>query len=261
LTRAVAATTIPAMMPGAGSLREARRLLAESRTTVAFTGAGVSTASGVPDFRSPGGIWSRYQPVTIQEFVSSDAARRSYWPYKKETYRDFAAARPNPAHHALARLEDEGRLAAVITQNIDGLHQEAGSRTVLELHGTNRRVGCLACGRSCAAELIHERLLAGCEVPSCDACGGLLKAATVSFGQPLPRDVLAEAWRLATACDLLLVLGSSLVVQPAAALPEAAAAAGAAVVIVNREATPLDGLAAQVIRGEVEDILPAMAAA
>jgi NAD-dependent deacetylase len=249
------------MAPDEGSLREARRLLASSRSTVAFTGAGVSTASGVPDFRSPGGIWSRYQPVTIQEFVASEEARRSYWRYKKEAYRDFAAARPNPAHHALARLESEGHLAAVITQNIDGLHQEAGSRRVLELHGTNRRVGCLACGRSYAAALIQDRLDAGCEVPACDACGGFLKAATVSFGQPLPREVLAEAWRLATGCDLFLVLGSSLVVQPAAALPEAAAAVGAAVVIINREATPLDGLATRILRGAVEEILPRMVAA
>jgi len=243
------------------SVDEAHRLLAASHRAVAFTGAGVSTASGVPDFRSPGGIWSRYQPVTIQEFLASDEARRSYWRYKKETYADFAAARPNAAHHALARLEGEGRLVGVITQNIDGLHQEAGSRTVLELHGTNRRVGCLECGRDYAAALIQDRLLAGCEVPTCDACGGILKTATVSFGQALPADVLAEAWRLATACDLLLVLGSSLVVQPAAALPEAAVAAGAALVIVNREATPLDRLAAHVLRGAVEEILPAMAAA
>ena len=249
-------------MPGdRGSFGEAQRLLARSRRAVAFTGAGVSTASGVPDFRSPGGIWSRYQPVTLQEFVASEDARRAYWRSKKETYADFAAARPNAAHHALARLEDDGRLLAVITQNIDGLHQEAGSRAVVELHGTNRRVVCLQCGRGYAAGVIQDRLLAGCEVPLCDACGGVLKAATVSFGQPLPKEVWAEAWRLATACDLLLVLGSSLLVHPAAALPGAAASAGAAVVIVNREATPLDPLAAHVLRGAVEEILPALAAA
>jgi NAD-dependent deacetylase len=249
------------MEAAVGPVAEARRLLGASRRIVAFTGAGVSTGSGVPDFRSPGGIWSRYRPVTFQEFVASEEARRSYWRYKKDTYRLFAAARPNAAHHALARLEGDGRLVAVITQNIDGLHQEAGSRAVLELHGTNRRVGCLSCGRSYAAAVIQERLLAGCELPACDACGGPLKAATVSFGQPLPLAVLEEAWSLATSCDLLLVLGSSLVVRPAAALPEAAAAAGAVLVIVNREATPLDGLAAHVLHGDVEEILPAMVAA
>jgi NAD-dependent deacetylase len=244
-----------------GALGEAQRLLAASHRAVAFTGAGVSTASGVPDFRSPGGIWSRYQPVTIQEFVASEDARRAYWRYKKETYGDFAAARPNAAHHALAQLERDGRLQGVITQNIDGLHQDAGSRAVVELHGTNRRVACLECGAAYLAAVIQARLLAGCEVPLCDACGGILKAATVSFGQALPREAWAEAWRLATACDLLLVLGSSLVVHPAAALPGAAASAGAAVVIVNREATPLDALAAHVLRGAVEEILPALAAA
>ena len=243
------------------SFGEAQRLLAASRRAVAFTGAGVSTASGVPDFRSPGGIWSRYRPVTIQEFVASEEARRAYWRYKKETYGDFAAARPNAAHHALARLERDGRLLGVITQNIDGLHQEAGSRAVVELHGTNRRVACLECGHDYAAALIQDRLVAGCEVPRCDACGGILKSATVSFGQPLLPEVWAEASRLATACDVLLVLGSSLVVHPAAALPEAAASSGAAVVIVNREATPLDRLAAHVLRGAVEEILPALAAA
>jgi len=243
------------------SLDQAARLLSSSRRVVAFTGAGVSTASGVPDFRSPGGIWSRYQPVTIQEFVASEDARRAYWRYKKETYADFAAARPNPAHHALARMEERGRLRAVVTQNIDGLHQEAGSRVVVELHGTNRRATCLACGRDYPAPLVQERLLAGCEVPTCDSCGGALKSATVSFGQALPPDVWAEGWRWATSCDLLLVLGSSLVVHPAAVLPGAAASAGAAVVIVNREPTPMDGLAAHVLRGAVEEIVPALAAA
>jgi NAD-dependent deacetylase len=249
------------MRDEAGPLERAQRLLARSRRAVAFTGAGVSTASGVPDFRSPGGIWSRYRPVTIQEFVASEESRRAYWRYKKETYADFAAARPNAAHHALARLEQEGRLLGVVTQNIDGLHQDAGSRVVVELHGTNRRVTCLECGRAYAAAAVQDRLLAGCEVPVCDACGGILKSATVSFGQPLAQEVWAEAWRLATACDVLLVLGSSLVVQPAAALPEAAASAGADVVIVNREATPLDRLAAHVLRGAVEEILPALVAA
>jgi len=243
------------------SLDHAARLLSASRRVVAFTGAGVSTASGVPDFRSPGGIWSRYQPVTIQEFVASEDARRTYWRYKKETYADFAAARPNAAHHALARMEERGRLRAVVTQNIDGLHQDAGSRVVVELHGTNRRVACLSCALDYPAPIIQDRLLGGCEVPTCDACGGILKPATVSFGQALPREVWAEGWRWATSCDLLLVLGSSLVVHPAAALPAAAASAGAAVVIVNREPTPLDGLATHVLCGALEEIVPALAAA
>ncbi len=239
-------------------LDSARRLVRASRRAAAFTGAGVSTASGVSDFRSPGGIWSRYRPVTIQEFLASEEARRRYWLYKKETYAEVAAARPNAAHLALARLEAAGRLLGVITQNIDGLHQEAGSRRVLELHGTNRRVECLSCRRAYPAAEIQQRLLAGAAIPTCDSCGGLLKPATVSFGQSLPADVLAGAFELARTADLLLVLGSSLLVYPAAAIPEAAAEAGVPVLIVNREQTPLDHLAAVVLHGPVEEVLPAV---
>jgi NAD-dependent protein deacetylase/lipoamidase len=241
---------------GTTTLRAAREALAASRRAVAFTGAGVSTASGVPDFRSPGGLWSRYQPVTIQEFVRSEEARRRYWQYKREAFADFARARPNAAHLALARLEQQGRLRGVITQNVDGLHQEAGSRNVLELHGTNRHVVCLSCQATCAAAAVQARLEAGCDIPECEACGGLLKPATVSFGQALPQDVLREAFALATSADVMLVLGSSLVVYPAASIPEAAAAAGAALVLVNREETPLDHLARVVLHGAVEEVLP-----
>jgi NAD-dependent deacetylase len=242
------------------SLDDARGLVARSRRAVAFTGAGVSTASGVPDFRSPGGIWSRYRPVTIQEFRASAEARKRYWLYKKETYADFAHARPNAAHETLARLEAEGRMLGVITQNIDGLHQDAGSRTVVELHGTNRRVECLGCGRTGPAAEAQERLLAGEGVPTCRSCGGSLKAATISFGQALRPEVLEEAFALARDADLLLVLGSSLVVYPAAAIPEAVAARGAPMIIINREPTPLDGLAAAALHGEVERLLPALVA-
>lgn len=249
------------MLAAETALEAARKLLARSRGAAAFTGAGVSTASGVPDFRSPGGIWSRYKPVPIQEFLMSEEARRRYWRYKKETYADFARARPNATHEVLARLEREGRLAGVITQNIDGLHQAAGSRRVVELHGTNRRVECLSCGRSHSAEDIQVRLLAGDEAPACEACGGPLKSATISFGQSLRQEVLQEAFEMATSADLLLVLGSSLVVYPAAAIPKAAADAGADVVIVNREPTPLDGLATVILRGAVEELLPALVAA
>jgi NAD-dependent protein deacetylase/lipoamidase len=239
-------------------LDQARRLLARSGRAVAFTGAGVSTASGVPDFRSPGGIWSRYRPVTIQEFKISEEARRRYWLYKKETYADFAHARPNATHTVLARLEAAGRLLGVITQNIDGLHQDAGSRKVVELHGTNRRYECLGCGRTGPAAEAQERLLAGEDVPACRDCGAPLKAATISFGQALKPEVLDEAFALARAADLMIVLGSSLVVYPAAAIPEAAAAAGAPMIIINREPTPLDRLATVALQGEVERLLPAL---
>jgi NAD-dependent deacetylase len=236
----------------------ARRLLERSGKVVAFSGAGMSTASGIPDFRSPGGVWSRHQPVLYQDFLASEDARRRYWQYRREMYADFRNARPNAAHVALARLEERGRLVAVVTQNIDGLHQDAGSRRVVELHGTNRRIHCVACRRDHDVERVYADLEAGCEVPTCDDCGGPLKAATISFGQDLDEDVLEEAFRLAREAELMLVLGSSLVVQPAAALPVAAAQAGASVVIVNREETPLDGLAAVVIHGPVEEVVPAL---
>jgi NAD-dependent deacetylase len=172
----------------------------------------------------------------------------------------MAGARPNAAHAALARLEADGRLQAVITQNIDGLHQEAGSRRVIELHGTNRRVACLSCGRSRPAAEVYQALRGGLEVPLCDACGGFLKPATISFGQALQPEVLDEAFRLARAADLLIVLGSSLVVHPAAAIPEEAAEAGVPVLIVNREPTPLDPLAEVVLLGALEELLPRLLA-
>lgn len=242
------------------ALEQARALVAAHPCAAAFTGAGVSTASGVPDFRSPGGIWSRYKPVPFQDFVLDPEARRQYWIYKKETYQDFANAKPNAAHHALARMEGAGRLRAVITQNIDGLHQEAGSETVLELHGTNRRVTCIRCAATWSSHEIQARLLAGCEMPECEHCGGILKAATISFGQAMPTDVLAMAFQIASAVDLLLVLGSSLLVHPAAGIPVAAAKAGARLIIVNREPTPLDSLASVILRDPIEEVMPALEA-
>ena len=242
------------------ALERARELVTGSSSAAAFTGAGVSTASGVPDFRSPGGIWSRYKPVPFQDFVLDPEARRRYWVYKKETYQDFADARPNPAHHALARMESAGRLRAVITQNIDGLHQEAGSERVFELHGTNRHVVCIRCAATWPAAEIQARLLAGCEMPECEHCGGILKSATVSFGQALPGAILEASFHIASTVDVLLVLGSSLVVHPAAAIPMAAAEAGVRLVIVNREPTPLDSLATVILRDPVEEVLPALEA-
>lgn len=218
---------------------------------VAFTGAGMSTESGIPDFRSPGGVWSRYQPVTIQEFLASHDARKRFWQIRRESYDEFVAARPNAGHLALARLEERGRLAAVITQNIDELHQLAGSRRVLELHGTARRVVCLSCDRRYTAEEIQRRLVTSEEAPVCDSCGGWLKSATVSFGQALPEDVLAESVKLARQCDLFVAIGSSLVVEPAASLPRIARSRGARLAIITRSDTPLDPMADWVIHRSI----------
>jgi NAD-dependent deacetylase len=231
------------------ALRDLAARLRETRLAVVFTGAGISTESGVPDFRSPGGVWSRYQPVYFDEFLASHDARRRYWAMKKEAHAEFAAARPNVAHEVIARLEAEGAVAAVITQNIDGLHQDAGSRKVLELHGTGRFVECLGCrARTPAGDVVRRMDWEGIDVPACDRCGGWLKPATVSFGQALPAGVLAEAEAFAAACELFLAIGSSLQVYPAAGLPALARQSGAFLAIVNRDETPLDSLADVVVR-------------
>jgi NAD-dependent deacetylase len=214
---------------------------------VAFCGAGLSTESGIPDFRSPGGIWSRSQPVYFQEFLASAAARIEYWRQKAAQQQEMAAAAPNVGHRILADWEAHGLLEAVITQNIDGLHQQAGSRNVLELHGTNRYVACLACARRWDAAPWVEQFERSGEAPRCPDCGGWLKHATVSFGQPLPPDVLQRAAQYARHARLLLVLGSSLTVEPAASLPRLAKQRGARLAIINRDPTPLDHLADVVI--------------
>lgn len=239
--------------------RTAARWLAEAQAAVAFTGAGISTESGIPDFRSPGGVWARYVPVYFDEFLGSADARHEYWRQKSEAHRDFAAATPNAGHQALARWESLGRLAAVITQNIDGLHQLAGSRRVLELHGTARQVACLDCQSRYDADPLVARFLATGAVPPCPSCGGpLLKHATVSFGQALPPDVLQEACALSKAAQLFLAIGSSLVVEPAASLPRLAAQHGARLVIVNREPTPQDATADLVIPDSIGQALAAI---
>jgi NAD-dependent deacetylase len=174
---------------------------------------------------------------------------------KKEGYHEFKKAKPNDGHRALARLEAEGMLAAVITQNIDGLHQEAGSRCVLELHGTNLHCVCLNCDARFNSDEIQERLESGVEIPLCDHCGGLLKSATISFGQSLPADVLTEAFDLSMSTDLILALGSSLVVEPAASIPLQAKNNGARLVIINHAETPLDGLADAVVHQSIGETL------
>lgn len=233
--------------------------LRTSTFAVAFTGAGISTESGIPDFRSPGGVWSKHQPVMYDEFVRSRAARVRYWQMRREAYPDFQRARPNAGHLALARWEAEGRLRAVITQNIDGLHQLAGSRRVIELHGTTRIVACIACGSEWEPEVVHARIDAGEEAPDCDQCGAPLKSKTVSFGQAMPAAEMQESFLLARRSDLFLAIGSSLVVEPAASIPREAAVSGAKLVIINRTETPLDDHAGLVIRESIGAALSRLA--
>jgi NAD-dependent deacetylase len=226
--------------------------LREARQAVVFTGAGISTESGIPDFRSPGGVWSRNRPVDYREFLASAAARREYWRQKAEAAPDFMRAEPNVAHLAIARWEEQGRVAGVITQNIDGLHQRAGSRRVLELHGTAMSIVCVDCHARFEPLPLLEAFRTSGDVPLCAACGGeRLKSATVSFGQMLPEDVLEDAVHLARTCDLLLAIGSSLVVYPAAGLPELAQRNGARLVIINRDPTDQDAAADLVIHESI----------
>lgn len=240
-------------------------LLADASRVLAFTGAGISTESGIPDFRSPGGVWTRYNPAefTFGRFVESAHVRERSWQMRRELLAGTPV--PNDGHHALARLERAGRLLGVVTQNIDGLHQAAGSRHVVEIHGTARAVMCIGlaprkgtpdgCGFRAPVEWAFERVDAGDPDPRCPQCGGLVKSATVSFEQVLFPDVVEEAAGLAGACDLMLAVGSSLQVYPAAELPLVAVRNGARLVIVNDEPTPFDELADVVVRGRAGEVL------
>jgi NAD-dependent deacetylase len=231
-----------------------------ARAISAFTGAGISTESGIPDYRGPGGVWERNAPPTLSDFRENSATRRQYWNERRERYPALRDAQPNAGHLALARLQSAGFLSHVITQNIDGLHQKAGSDTerTIELHGTAHQVRCLDCGASWLADQIQARLERE-PLPSCERCGGLLRAATVLFGQAMPAEALRRAFAVARSSDLMLVVGSSLVVQPAARIPEIAVASGARLAIVNNEPTPLDSLADVVVRSRAGAVLSALA--
>lgn len=231
------------------------RLIASARMTVVFTGAGISTESGIPDFRSADGVWAKRAPVMFNDFMQSTDARFEYWSQKAELHPQIRDAKPNIAHEALVRWENSGGLRGVITQNIDGLHQIAGSKSVLELHGNARNVSCLDCDFSADVEPYVQQFVREQRVPECPECEGRLKHATVSFGQSLPEHVLTTASEWSTECDLFVVFGSSLVVHPAAGLPALARRMGAEFVIVNREPTPLDQLASVVINESIGDTI------
>jgi NAD-dependent deacetylase len=233
-------------------------LIVNAKKLVVFTGAGVSTESGIPDFRSPGGIWSRFDPddFTYQKFVSDPEARRKQWQLLGEGHLT-TLAEPNPAHYAIAELDRMGRLDCVITQNIDNLHQKAGvpPEKVFELHGNLQRAVCLDCGRVYPFEQIKLRLDKGEEIPDCEACHGILKPSAVFFGEPLPYEVLTEATNHSSNCDLFVVVGSTLVVYPAAYMPVYAVQAGAKLVIINLSSTPMDRDAAVLIRAQAGEAM------
>lgn len=218
--------------------------------TVVFTGAGASTESGIPDFRSPGGIWSRYAPIDYADFLRDAEKRREAWRRGLHTYASIAEAQPNAAHHAIAAWWRAGLLVGVVTQNIDGLHQRAGlpAEAVVELHGNAHWVSCLTCQARFDRPTIHARVLSGDEDPACPGCGGILKPTTISFGQNLPPRAVAEAQRVHATARLCLVVGSSLVVYPAAWLPEVTLDGGGQLAIVNQTPTHLDHFATLVAR-------------
>ncbi|MBW8268702.1 SIR2 family NAD-dependent protein deacylase [Caldovatus aquaticus] len=236
-----------------------RAMLVAARRAVVFTGAGISTESGIPDFRSPTGIWTRMRPICFQDFVASPAMRREAWRRKFATDPVLRAAQPNRGHRAVARLVREGKASAVITQNIDGLHQASGvpEDKVIELHGNATYARCLDCGMRYELEPLRLAFERDGDVPDCAACGGLVKTATISFGQAMPEAAMIRAEAETRACDLFLVLGSSLVVYPAAGFPEMAKRNGARLVIVNREETPLDGIADLAIRHGIGEVMGA----
>lgn len=242
--------------------RELTALLRPARRILVFTGAGISTASGIPDFRGPQGVWTRRRPVEFADFLASEEKRIEYWDYKLEAHEQFRGAAPNAVHRAIAKLTRLGRVQAVVTQNIDGLHQDAGTspELVIELHGTNRFVECLSCGAREGPDRAMQFFRTERRAPRC-SCEGLLKPATISFGQALRPEVLQAAARHAAQADLVLALGSTLSVQPAASLPLIALRAGAAYAIVNRGPTEHDELATLRLEGDVSEIVPPAVAA
>ncbi|HEY1561761.1 MAG TPA: Sir2 family NAD-dependent protein deacetylase [Caulobacteraceae bacterium] len=239
------------------------RLIDESRRIVIFTGAGMSTESGVPDFRSPGGVWSRMKPIYFQDFVASEERRREAWSRAFSGAAGWVGAKPNAGHFAVARLVASGKASAVLTQNVDNLHQASGvpEDRVIELHGNASYAKCLVCGLRHELTNLKAPFLETGVIPACRDCGGIVKTATISFGQPMPEEAMARAEAATLDCDFFLVVGSSLVVFPAAGFPLLASRNGARLAIVNREPTDQDRFADLVVNAEIGAVLTAVAPA
>ena len=229
------------------------RMIGDARRVVFFTGAGISTESGIPDFRSPGGVWSRMKPIYFDDFVRSEEKRREAWTRTFNGTAGWTGREPNAGHYAVARLVAAGKASSVITQNVDNLHQDSGvpDAKVIELHGNASYATCLECGLRHELETLKQSFLGAGEIPRCRECAGLVKTATISFGQPMPPGPMMAAEEETRACDLMIVLGSSLVVYPAAGFPQMAKRNGAELVIVNREATDQDAYADLVVHDEI----------
>ena len=224
------------------------QVILSRRPTLAFTGAGISTESGIPDFRGPGGLWKRTAPTAFRDFLTDPEARARYWERRRERYPELLAKQPNVGHESLTELVNVGVVEKVITQNIDGLHQKAGvdPDRVIELHGSSHQIRCLDCRLTYPAD--SDEIDFSVPVPGCPACGGILKEATISFGEPLIEEDIRQALQLAEQCGMMLVVGSSLTVNPASRVPLVAARNGATLAIINNEETPLDSYAEHIVR-------------
>ncbi len=241
----------------ANKLSLVARKIAKGGKNIIFTGAGISTESGIPDFRSQGGIWDKYRPVYFDDFMSSKEARIEYWKRKVAFYPDLMNAKPNPAHISVAELHEMGLLEAVITQNIDGLHQVSGvpDEKVIELHGNTRRARCMSCQKIVSIHQVHKRIEKGDLAPDCE-CGGYLKSDTISFGQAMPMDQVDKATQLSRNSEFFMVVGSTLLVQPAAAMPGYARKTGSFLAIVNLSKTPYDEVCSVLIKEKAGEVLP-----
>lgn len=244
--------------PSASELSALGGLIRNAVRIVVLTGAGISTESGIPDYRGPNGVWSTGKPPTIGDFMDNEESRRAYWQRRLESYPTLLAAQPNAAHLALVELEERGKLSGIVTQNIDGLHQRAGStqERVIELHGSAHSIGCTSCGTVFSGDEVQQWLMDGITYPVCPVCGGILRTTTVLFGEPLPPRALDRSIELTRNADLLLIIGSSLVVNPAAKLPLIAKRSGAPVAIVNRTETRQDHLADLRLVGSAGNVIP-----
>lgn len=238
-------------------ITELQKMLDTSNRIAVFTGAGISTESGIPDFRSPNGIWSKMKPIEFQEFVASEAMRREAWRRKIVIDKDMRNAEPNRGHRAIAKLVQNGKCFCVITQNIDGLHHASGiaPENIVEIHGNGTYAKCLDCSKRVELADIYAAFDRDETLPVCTACGGIVKTATISFGQSMPEDEMQRAEAAALSCDLMLAIGSSLVVYPAAGFPIYAKRNGAKLVIINREETEQDQIADLVIHAEIGAVL------
>jgi NAD-dependent deacetylase len=237
-------------------IKQIAEKIKQGAKNVVFTGAGISTESGIPDYRSQGGIWDKFRPVYFDEFMSSRDAREEYWRKWKALYRGITRAEPNTGHVSIAKLNRMGLLSAVITQNVDGLHQASGlaDEKIIELHGNTRRIRCMTCRKITPTEEIQERLDSGDPAPDCK-CGGYLKPDTISFGQAMPVVEVEKATALSQTCDFFLVVGSTLLVQPAAHMPIYAKQNGAFLAIVNLSETPCDNICDVLIRDKAGEVL------